>query len=414
MSTIRLPQYIWHDPREVEFPLPDSWRVTVHNIHGYNQPAMKPAGIRDAIASPMGMRPLREVAKGKRDVVIIFDDMTRSTEVAEIIPFVLQELSAAGITDDKIRFIAAVANHQALDRISLAKKLGDEMVTRFPVYNHCPFMNCTDIGTTSYGTKASINSDVVQADLKIGIGQVLPHVSYGYSGGAKIIVPGVASYDTVTAHHSQTHQTWKEARTRLGLSCMGVVDDNPINADAQEIAKLVGIDMVINCIVNRWGKTVAIFAGSLESAYAAAVSEAKVHYLATNTGDNDIVIANAYIKASEFMIAWTSTKQAVSRDGGDVVVICSSPAGAVVHYLFETFGKSISGSVFRPQVIPAHINRFIIYTEYPEARIMDRFPDREKVVLTSDWGHVIQTLKQSHGSEAKVAVYPSADIQHFA
>ena len=414
MNTVKLPQYIWYDPKEVEFPLPDRWQVTVHNIVGYNRPAMKPSEIRDAIASPIGMPPLREYAKGKNEAVIIFDDMTRSTKVSEIIPFLLEELSEAGISDNNIRFIAAVANHQALDRISMAKKLGDEVLARFPVYNHCPFMNCTYIGTTSYGTEASINSEVMHCDLKIGIGQLVPHISYGYSGGAKIMIPGVASYDTVTAHHSKTHKAWREERTKLGLSLMGVVDENPINADAQEIAKLAGLDMVIDCIINMWGDTVAILAGALESTYQVAVKEAKSHYIATNTRDNDIVIANAYIKASEPIIAWTAVQPAVSRQGGDVVIIANSPSGEVVHYLFDHFGKTIGGTVIRPQIIPSHINNLIIYTEYPELRMLNHFPNREKVVLTSDWSHVIKTLEKSHGIGAKVAVYPSADIHYFA
>jgi len=114
MSSVKLPQYIWHNQKDVEYPLPDSWKTTVHNIAGHNNPALKLAGIKKAIASPIGMPPLRELAKGKKQVVIIFDDMTRGTRVYEIVPAVLEELHAAGITDNQIRFIAAVANHSLL------------------------------------------------------------------------------------------------------------------------------------------------------------------------------------------------------------------------------------------------------------------------------------------------------------
>ena len=121
-NTIKLPQYIWYEPREVDFPLPDGWQVTVQNIAGYNKPAIKADEIKSAITSPIGMQPLRELAKDRKEVVIIFDDMTRGTRVAEIIPFVLEELAEAGVSDDRIRFIAGVANHHALDRISMVKK----------------------------------------------------------------------------------------------------------------------------------------------------------------------------------------------------------------------------------------------------------------------------------------------------
>jgi len=413
-NIIKLPQYSWYNPREVEFPLPDSWRVVVHNIAGYNRPAMKASEIRKAITSPIGMPPLRELARGKKEVVILFDDLTRSTRVYEIVPFVLEELAEAGITDDRIRFIAAVANHQAMDRISLAKKLGEGILARFAVYNHCPFLNCTYIGTSSYGTKAYINSEVMHCDLKIGIGQIVPHPLYGLSGGGKIIVPGVASYETVVAHHGQTHAAWMTERRKAGLPATGVIDGSPINADAMEIARMAGLDMLINCLVNLWGETVAIFAGALEPAYKAAVKEAKSHYLAINTSDSDIVIANAFNKAAEFNMALANALPAVGRQGGDIVLIANSPSGQDVHYLFDSFGKTISGSLGRPMTLAPHINRVIFYTEYPEARILGRFANRDKVLLMSDWREVIKTLEESHGAGTKVTVYPGADIQYFA
>ncbi|MEE8419275.1 MAG: lactate racemase domain-containing protein, partial [Dehalococcoidales bacterium] len=120
MTTVKLPQYSWDEPREMEYPLPDGWQVTVNNFTGSDRPAAQAEAIRAAVTSPIGMPPLREAARGKKEVVILFDDMTRSTRASRIVPFVLEELAEAGITDDRIRFIAAVANHMALDRTSLA------------------------------------------------------------------------------------------------------------------------------------------------------------------------------------------------------------------------------------------------------------------------------------------------------
>ena len=410
-NNIKLPQYIWYNPREVEFPVPDTWQVTVNNITGYDSPALNPDKIRDAVVLPIGMPPLREYAKGKNAVAILFDDLTRSTRVSDIVPYVLEELSEAGIKDGQIRFIAAVANHQALDRISMVKKLGEDVVARFHVYNHCPFVNCTYAGTTSYGTKASINSEVMNCDLKIGIGQVVPHPQFGFSGGAKIVMPGVASYETVLDHHARIHQEWKQKQARLNPSLMGIIDDNPVNFDAREIARLAGLDMVIDCIVNMWGETVSLYAGALEPTYASSINKAKSHYVAANTRDNDIVIANAFIKASEYHVPLSTAQPAVASGGGDIVIIASSPAGDAVHYLSK-FGTIMPGLVHHHKIL-SNVNRVIIYSEYPEVRILDHFVEREKVILTSDWDRVIGLLEKSHKPDAKVAVYPSADIQYF-
>lgn len=412
-NSVKLPQYSWYDPREVEYPLPENWQVTVHNIAGYNRPALKADEIRKAVTSPIGMPPLRELAKGRQEVAILFDDLTRCTRVYEIVPFVLEELAEAGITDDRIRFIAAVANHQALDRSNLVKKLGEDVLRRFPVYNHCPFMNCTDIGTTSYGTRVFINAEVLHCDLKISIGQIVPHPQYGFSGGAKIIIPGVASYETVVSHHGVIHEPWKAERRKQGLPSGGYIEDSPVTGDAREVAKTVGLDMIVNCLVNLMGETAAVYAGALEPAYAEALQEAKSHYLSVNTRDSDIVIANAFDKAAEYSMAMSSAIQALKPDGGDVVIITNSPSGQDVHYLFDSFGKTISGSLGRSMTVPPHINNLIIYTEFPELRILDRYSNRDKVRLMSDWTQVIETLVKNHGAGTKVAVYPSADIQYF-
>ena len=215
MNTVTLPQLAWYEAKKLELPLPDSWQVELYNMAGYNRPAMKPDEIKTSITNLIGTAPIRELAKGKNEVVIIFDDMSRVTRVAEILPFVLEELAQAGIPDNKIRFICALGCHGAPNRLDWVKKLGEEILTRFPVYNHCPFMNCTYIGTTSYGTKVSINAEVMSCDLKISIGQITAHVSAGFSGGGKIILPGVASYDTVVAHHGITHEVWRGKQVKI-------------------------------------------------------------------------------------------------------------------------------------------------------------------------------------------------------
>ena len=93
MSSVKLPQYSWFNPREVEYRLPDDWQVTVHNIAGYDKPTLTPEEIKKAVISPTGMPPLREYARGKKDVVILFDDLTRSTRAFEIVPYILEELA---------------------------------------------------------------------------------------------------------------------------------------------------------------------------------------------------------------------------------------------------------------------------------------------------------------------------------
>jgi nickel-dependent lactate racemase len=404
-KNITLPQLAWHGVKKLELSLPAGWQVEVSNMAGYDRPRLKPAQIKKAIGCPIGMVPLREYARGKKEVVVIFDDMARVTRVAEIIPHVLAELAVAGIKDSQIRFIAACGCHD------FAKKLGEGVMARFPVYNHNPFDNCVYAGTTARGTRVSINAEVMKCDLKIGIGSIVPHIMAGFGGGGKILLPGVAAYATIAALHALPVSSG-ESGFNDTVSGMGVLENNPRRRDIDEVAALVGLDMKIDAVVNMWGETVAIYAGAPAPAYAAALSEAKKHYLTPLAEDKDIVIANTFAKASEASSGLLIAFPSVSRRGGDIVLIANAPEGQVTHYLMGFFGNSLGGQLQLRMKPPPQVNRVIIFSEYPELSSKYYLEDPEKVALLDDWDDVLDLLKKSHVPGAKVAVYPNADIQY--
>jgi len=378
---------------------------------GYNRPAMKPDEIKTSISNPIGTPPIRELAKGKKEVVIIFDDMTRVTRVAKIVPFVLGELAAAGIPDNRIRFIVALGLHSTMWRQHFVKKLGEEIVSRFSVYNHNPFYNCTYVGTTStYKTKVYANEEVMKCDLKIAIGSVVPHPMSGFGGGGKIILPGVVSFETIDYNHQMAAKGGQEHRDKP-IAGMGIFDNNPMRVDIDEAANLVGVDVLINCIVNMWGESVAIFAGAMEPAYAAAVKEAKTHYLTPTVEGKDIVIANNFTKANEAPIGLDIAYSAVNTGGGDVVLIANCPEGQATHYLLGPFGKTTWAKQHQRSEIPQHINNLIVYNEYPHPG-SSWLDEDNKILYLDRWDDVLKLLQESHGADTKVAVYPNAEIQY--
>ncbi len=399
---IKLPQLAWYEPRELEVRLPDSWQVEVCNIAGYNRPAMNDDQIKAAIDNLIGKPPIRELAKGKNEVVIIFDDLHRVTRMARILPFVFNELAEAGIPDSKIRLVAALANHAPMDRAGFVKKLGEATVARFPVYNHNAFDNCTYVGTTSHGTKVFINAEVMMCDFKIAITCIAPHPLAVFSGGGKIILPGVASIETTTANHNLPAPDRRD------------YDTNPYRLDMEEAAKLAGLDVIIECIVNLWGDTVAIFAGELMPTHAAGVLEAKAHYLTPRIEGKDVLIANTFAKANEAFIGTGIAYPAVNREGGDVVLIANEPEGQVTHYLLGPFGNDWWGPLGRGGRVPPYVKRLIVYTEYPDLASRGWFGELDRVLFLHKWDDVLQVLQESHGSNTKVAVFPNAEIQYYS
>ena len=411
MNIIRVPQLAWYETKELELPLPDSWQAKIYNMAGYNRPAMKPDEIKASISNPIGMPPIRELAKGKKEIVIIFDDFSRVTRVAKIGPFVLEELAAAGIPDNRIRFIVALGLHAALWREHFVKKLGEEIVSRFSVYNHNPFYNCTYVGTTStYKTRVYANEEVMKCDLKIAIGSVVPHPMSGFGGGGKIILPGISSFETIDYNHQMEANDRQEHQDHP-ITGTGIHEGNPLRSDIDEAAKLVGLDVLINCIVNKWGETVSVYTGAMEPAYAAAVKEAKTHYLTPRVEGQDIVIANTFAKANEVILGLGIAYPAVNTGGGDVVLIGNAPEGQVTHYLIGPFGKTTWAKQPWQSKIPQHVNHLIVYSEYPHPG-SSWLEEDDKILYLDKWDDVLKLLQESHGADTKVAVYPNADIQY--
>jgi nickel-dependent lactate racemase len=410
MSLINLPQLSWYGTKELKLSLPDRWEVEIGNIAGYNRKKMKANEIRAALDNPIGTKALSELARGKKEVVILFDDTSRVTRAAEIVPHILAALASAGIRDKNIRFVCALGTHGALNRIDFVKKLGDAVLERFPVYNHNPFGNCVSAGKTkTWGTEVEINSEVMKCDLKIAIGMVVPHPTSGFGGGGKIILPGVSSFAAIRHNHHCFYQNYRQMRDRMGA---GLFDDNPMRLDIEEAAELAGLDFIINCVVNEWGETVKIFAGALKPAYAQAIAEAKTHYLTPALKDKDIAICNVFIKANESYMGSAIAYPVLSQEGGDIVVLANAPEGTVVHYLLGPWGKDCLGPEGQQFHLPKKVKRIIIYSEYPDLAGRGWLPDSERVLYFKEWREVLKSLESDYPSSARVAVFPNAEIQY--
>jgi hypothetical protein len=193
---------------------------------------------------------------------------------------------------------------------------------------------------------------------------------------------------------------------------MGVFEDNPLRLNMEEAAEMAGLDMKVDCLVNMWGETVALFAGSPKESYATGIAKAKNHYLTPRATDKDIVIANTFAKVSESESGLITTLPAVSHRGGDIVLISNAPEGHVVHYLMGPFGKFIGGRQRLQIKLPPHINHLIIYNEYPDITSTGYFDDVDRILLMNKWDDVLGLLQRLHGDNTEVAVYPNAEIQY--
>lgn len=153
MQSVQIPQLAWYGNTMLDLQFPSDWRVHYRPMKGHTWQRIQPDKIKEAFRNPISSKTIGQLAKTRKEAVIIFDDMTRVTRSAEIVPYIVEELNENGISNDHIRFICALGAHGACDRIDFEKKLGKAIVEQFPVYNHNAFSNLTDLGETKRGTR---------------------------------------------------------------------------------------------------------------------------------------------------------------------------------------------------------------------------------------------------------------------
>ena len=402
----QVPQLYWYENSQLELEFPDSWEVHFCPPKGHDRAKLSPQEMQRAFDNPIGTARIRELARGRQEVAILFDDITRPTPTYQIAPFVLRELAEAGISDEHIRFIAAVGTHGTHDNNALRKKLGQEILGRFPVYNHNPYENCVPVGTTSRGTALAVNQEVMSCDLRIGIGCILPHPQVGFGGGGKVILPGVSHIDSINHFHSVVPFSAPET---IGT---GNYDQNVMRLEFEEACKLAGLDLTADALMNLRGEISALFVGDPVLEHREGVKLAKEVYATEQVPGLDVVVSNAYLKSSEAFVSVPVAIRSLGLEGGTLVVIINAPEGQILHYLMRSFGKGYGGRLYADRTLPPQF-KVIVLNPLKDLTCVDMFTKPHAVTWASNWGEVLEELRRLHPNGAKVAVYPDATTQYL-
>jgi len=244
--------------------------------------------IENALASPIGCRSLAGLVTPKSRVLLLADDITRPTPRKLLIPPVLDTLNRAGVTDSQVTILIALGTHRAMPQGEIQEAFGSETVDRVPILNH-DFRDvsqlCT-VGTTKLGTPVIINRLVLEAELTVGIGSIVPHPEAGWSGGAKILQPGVSGERTTAWTHMLA------ARQPDHLALAGTVD-NPVRLEIEQVAQEAGLRFVVNAVFDGAGRIVVIVAGDTVKAHRVGVHSARDIFVQSISEKADIVIVDA-------------------------------------------------------------------------------------------------------------------------
>ncbi len=289
--------------------------------------------IRHALDHPVGTPLLSQILRPEQKVAVIIDDISRETPTAQLLPPLLGTITRAGVEPTNVAIIMALGTHRHMTEVEIAVKVGPEIMHAYRVFN----TPCKDdrhmvyVGTSSNAIPAWVHRSVADADIRIGVGMISPHMDTGFSGGAKIILPGVCSCQTVAAFHAR--------QASLSGNQLGVADA-PMRQDLETfVCDRVGLDFILNAVLNRDGTLYRCVAGHYIQAHRRGVEFAREVYGVPVARRYPLVISNAFPAQIDL---WQSTKgiasgELVTLDGGTLILVTHCQEGNSTHPLFADY-----------------------------------------------------------------------------
>ena len=298
------------------------------NLPGVPDPLV---ALRDSLRNPIGTKPLNELAGAEDTVAIVFCDITRPAPNHLMIPAILAEL--AHVPRENFVLINATGMHRPNSEAELCEMLGEEVVANYRIVNH----DSTDksqlrfLGETSSGGPVWVNTHYLDASVKILTGFIEPHFFAGFSGGAKLILPGIAGADSVMHNHNaemigHPRATW------------GQLEANPIHCEQREAAALCPPDLSLNVTINKSKEITGVFAGEMIQAHEAGCAFARRSVMRPVAEPYDIVITtnsgypldlNLYQAVKGMSAAYQVVKH------GGAIIIAAECAEGIGHGHFE-------------------------------------------------------------------------------
>lgn len=321
----------------VEFQLPyDKKKITVNipeenlagilesNSESFKNPLSESETVEKSLDNPIGSPKLEELAKGKKNIVIISSDHTRPVPSHIITPILLRRLRSAA-PEARIRILVATGFHRPSTHEELVNKYGQEIVDNEEIVMHYSKRDedMVKIGQLPSGGDCIINKVAAEADLLIAEGFIESHFFAGFSGGRKAVLPGIASYKTIMANHSGEFIASHNSRP-------GNLHHNLVHKDMVYAARTAGLKFIVNVVLDGDHKIIGSFAGDLEKAH-----ETGCHFLEklsqVDKIDCDIAIStNGGFPLDQNIyqaVKGMTAAEATNKEGGVIVMVAGTSDG---------------------------------------------------------------------------------------
>ena len=401
-ASVEVPGGAWYAERAETFGIPAERHVEV--LEPVDGPRLTPEEVSAAIRRPIDSVTLSELAADARSACIAVDDLARPTRASEILPVVLDDLMQGGLSPDRITIVVATGTHGAPPTEGIRRKLGHSTVERFRVEIHDAQRSTVPTGMEYGHVPLRINARFLRADLKLAIGAVLPHAFAGFSGGAKMMLPGLADLAVTQRSHKFV---------QMGLRGGFDPDKNGFRAEIESIARRLGFENAICVVPNSRGETAGLYFGDVVTAHRQACKHAAQLFRSTLRRTVDALILNAYpkdtdlVQLSNVFGALRTLKRPAVRPGGLVVLATAASEGVGTHGLFGPGGAS-----YRPPrpLRGLRDHQVAIYAPSLSREDVHRLYHRDYPVCTSS-DELTRLLNEHTSPGDRIGVLPCAPMQ---
>jgi nickel-dependent lactate racemase len=286
--------------------------------------------IKKALENPIKSRRLSEIVNPDSRIAIIVSDVTRPTPTAKILPPLLEELHLGGAKEENICIVFALGLHRQQTEEESKKLVGEEIYKKILCIQH-DIHRCKRIGVTSRGTPIEIFESVMDADIIIGTGSVEFHYYAGYSGGAKSVLPGISSQESVLANHKMMIDE-KAVSGRV---------DGAVRQDMEEAAKIFGLDFILNVVLDSKKEIVSAVAGDFIEAHRKGTEVVDSMYkVPVEPADAVIVSCGGFPKDVNLFQANKALDNATQsvKEGGSIILVAECAEG-IGNQVYECWNR---------------------------------------------------------------------------
>ena len=297
------------------------------NVVGILTPNDVPLGktgleaVLGALTRPIGTKRLRDIVHPGEKIAVVTSDITRPMPTAAVMPALLDELYAAGVNPQDITLVFGLGSHRRQTPDEMKKLAGERAFREVRCVDSDPD-DCVRFGVTARGTPVDITRVVAEADRRVCLGNIEYHYFAGYSGGGKALMPGVSTREAIQRNHAlMVHPD----------ACAGKLTGNPLREDIEDAARMVGIDFIVNVVLDEHKQIVFAAAGDAAKAHRAGCAFLDQFYLKPIPARTDIVLvsqggAPKDLNLYQTQKALDNAKHAV-KVGGIVILIGSCREG---------------------------------------------------------------------------------------